>query len=226
MEEGSLFFVEADEVTVPIDSTKLYAFQRIPQKAKGLVVIAHGSGSSRFSFRDQFVARMLYEEGLGVFLMDLLTREEEAIDLQTAELRFDIPFLAKRLIEVTRWLHMAKETHALNIGYFGASTGAAAALVAAAEQSDEIQAVVSRGGRPDLAGDALTDVTAATLLIVGGNDYDVLELNQQAYNQLNGMKKLEIVPEATHLFEEAGAMEQVATLAKAWFGKYLQVAEK
>lgn len=221
MEDAFSFFVEEDEVTIPVGGATLHAFQRIPSGATGLVVFAHGSGSSRYSPRDQFVAGILHEAGLGVFLMDLLTPEEETIDNQTRELRFDIPFLAGRLNEVAEWLRQTKYAGALNIGYFGASTGASAALVAAAANSDEIAAVVSRGGRPDLAGAALGQVKAPTLLVVGGNDFQVIELNEAAYAQLRCPKRLAIVPGATHLFEEPGTLEEAANLAREWFSEHL-----
>lgn len=221
MASTSLFFRDEDELTLPIGGEKLYAFQRVPKGASGLVTIAHGSGSSRYSPRDQWIASQLYEQGLGVFLMDLLTREEEAVDRVTRELRFDIPFLAKRLIEVTRWQRAQKASADLKLGLFGASTGAAAALVAAADLGENIAAVVSRGGRPDLAGPALARVSAATLLIVGGDDLEVITLNEEAYAQLHCVKELQIVPGATHLFEEPGKLEQVAALTTTWFLKYL-----
>lgn len=192
----------------------------LPAKGKGLVIFAHGSGSSRLSPRNRYVAKALNQAGLGTLLFDLLTEEEEVVDDMTRELRFDIPFLAKRLVAVTQWLEKQGDFH---LGYFGSSTGAAAALEAASHIKGKIRAVVSRGGRPDLAIPYLSNVTAATLLIVGGNDYGVIELNQEAYAHLVGAKRLELVPEATHLFEEPGTLEQVVDLAKNWFLKYLQV---
>jgi putative phosphoribosyl transferase len=185
------------------------------------VLFAHGSGSSRFSPRNQFVARVLRKGGLATLLIDLLTSEEEKIDRRTRHLRFDINLLAGRLVGATDWLSQHPDTRDLHIGHFGASTGAAAALIAATERADVVEAIVSRGGRPDLAGPVLSQVEAPTLLIVGGNDIPVIELNQQALAQLRTEKKLEIVPGATHLFEEPGALEQVAQLARQWFQRYL-----
>ena len=192
----------------------------IPKDAVGLVVFAHGSGSSRHSPRNQMVAKYLREEGLGTLLIDLLTEKEEEIDDKTRELRFNIAFLAQRLGGITDWLRHESKTHHLKIGYFGASTGAAAALMAAAERRD-IAAIVSRGGRPDLAGDALLKVQAPTLLLVGGDDAGVIELNQQAFDLLRTKKQLEIIPGATHLFEEPGALEDVANFAGKWFSQFL-----
>jgi dienelactone hydrolase len=196
----------------------------IPEHARGIVLFAHGSGSSRHSPRNRFVARTLQEAGLATLLIDLLTAEEEAVDVETAEFRFDIGLLAQRLVGTTQWLQQHSETRALRIGYFGASTGAAAALVAAAQFPEAVTAVVSRGGRPDLANAALQQVRAATLLIVGGRDLQVLELNRQALSQLHQAEErmLEIVPGATHLFEEPGALQEVARLATAWFARHLR----
>lgn len=190
----------------------------IPVEAKGVVLFAHGSGSSRLSPRNQFVARVLQEGHLATLLIDLLTPEEEKIDELTRELRFDIPLLARRLVAIIDWL---QKTHGLSIGCFGASTGAAAALIAAAERKKVVKAVVSRGGRPDLAGNSLPEVAAPTLLIVGGNDGPVIELNEQALELLTCKKKMTIVPHATHLFEEPGTLEEVARLALEWFTKWL-----
>ena len=192
----------------------------VPPGAKAVVVFAHGSGSSRFSSRNRRVAGALHQKRLATLLMDLLTADEETLDLRTAHLRFDIALLAERLIQATEWLRNDSETGALRVGYFGASTGAGAALVAAAEVPN-VTAVVSRGGRPDLAGKALRSVKAPTLLIVGSRDEHVLELNQAALAQLQCEKKLEIIPGATHLFEEAGALDEVARLASAWFEDHL-----
>jgi putative phosphoribosyl transferase len=202
------------EVKIPIGKAVLSGELTIPSRADSLVLFAHGSGSSRLSPRNQFVARYLEKKSLGTLLFDLLTEDEEAVDETTRELRFDISFLAKRLITATDWA--IKQTP-LPISYFGASTGAAAALVAAAEKGSLIKAVVSRGGRPDLALDALPKVVSPTLLIVGGSDYGVIELNTQALARLSCLKKLEIVPGATHLFEEKGRLEIVAKLAADWF---------
>jgi putative phosphoribosyl transferase len=189
----------------------------IPENANALVLFAHGSGSSRHSPRNQFVARTLNDVGLATLLFDLLTQEEEAIDTQTRELRFNIHFLAERLVHATKWAKQQEETRDLRIGYFGSSTGGAAALVAAVDLPQDIGAVVSRGGRPDLAGEALPKVKASTLLIVGGNDDIVIELNEQARDKMRCEVKLEIIPGATHLFEEPGALEKVAQLASQWF---------
>jgi putative phosphoribosyl transferase len=192
-----------------------------PSQTTGLVVFAHGSGSSRLSPRNRYVAKILRNAGLGTLLFDLLTPEEEFEDERTGVLRFDIRLLAQRLIQATDWLINNLETSDYQFGYFGASTGAAAALIAAAEIPQRIFAVVSRGGRPDLAGSALVRVKAPTLLIVGGNDSDVIQLNQAAYAALKTEKKLEIVSGATHLFEEPGTLDQVGKLASVWFSRYL-----
>ena len=194
----------------------------IPENANALVLFAHGSGSSRHSPRNQFVARTLNDVGLATLLFDLLTQEEEAIDTQTRELRFNIHLLAERLVHAAKWAKQQEETSDLGIGYFGSSTGGAASLVAAVDLPQDIGAVVSRGGRPDLAGEALPKVKAPTLLIVGGNDDIVIELNEQARDRMRCEAKLEIVPGATHLFEEAGALEQVAKLANDWFLLHLK----
>lgn len=193
----------------------------IPEGARGIVLFAHGSGSSRHSPRNRYVAQLLNQAQLATLLVDLLTAEEEAIDLRTAQLRFDTGLLAARLAEVTDWLVQYPDTRLLQIGYFGASTGAAAALVAAAERPTAIGAVVSRGGRPDLAWRHLPRVRAPTLLIVGGDDFQVINLNRAAFAQLRCEKELVIVPGATHLFEEPGALDQVAQLAREWFQKHL-----
>ena len=195
-----------------------------PEDARGVVLFAHGSGSSRLSPRNRHVARVLNEAALATLLVDLLTPEEEAIDARTAHLRFDISLLAQRLIGATDWLADHPDTRGLRVGYFGASTGAAAALVAAAVRAAAVGAVVSRGGRPDLAGRALALVRAPTLLIVGGRDAQVLELNREAFAQLSCEKRLEIVPGATHLFEEPGALDRVALLARDWFERHLTPA--
>ena len=193
----------------------------IPPQASGVVMFAHGSGSSRHSPRNRAVARVLREGGLATLLVDLLTPEEEAVDEETAHLRFDIGLLADRLVDATDWLGEMEETRGLAVGYFGASTGGGAALVAAAQRPNAVRAVVSRGGRPDLAGAALARVWAPTLLVVGGNDHVVLDLNRQALARLRSEKRLEVVPGATHLFEEPGALEEVARLARDWFLKFL-----
>jgi dienelactone hydrolase len=193
----------------------------IPPGASAIILFAHGSGSSRLSPRNRYVAHALQSTGLATLLIDLLTPQEERENQATAHLRFDIGLLAERLLSATDWLHSAPETHSLRIGYFGASAGAGAALVAAASRPEMIGAVVSRGGRPDLAGDALARVKAPVLLIVGGNDDVVIELNQDAVARLPGEKKLEIVAGASHLFEEPGTLEQVANLAANWFTSHL-----
>lgn len=193
----------------------------IPPDAKGIVLFAHGSGSSRLSPRNRYVAHVLQRAGLATLLVDLLTPDEERQDRITAHLRFDIGLLAERLLGATSWLQSEPATRDLRIGYFGASTGAGAALVAAASLKNLIGAVVSRGGRPDLAGDALARVETPVLLIVGANDDIVIELNHRALEQLPGEKKLEIVPGASHLFEEPGTLEQVADLASKWLSSHL-----
>ena len=208
-------------VQIPIGAVALTGDLEISQNAAGLVLFAHGSGSSRHSPRNQFVARVLRAAGSGTLLFDLLTRDEEAEDAYTGHLRFNIRFLAERLAAATRWVISCAEVQQLPVGYFGSSTGGAAALVAAAALGAEVGAVVSRGGRPDLAGEALPLVKAPTLLIVGGCDEDVLRLNENAYAQLRCEKKLEVVSRATHLFEEPGALEEVARLAARWFQKHL-----
>ena len=196
----------------------------IPPNVRGMVLFAHGSGSSRHSPRNNYVADQLNEGGLATLLIDLLTGEEDEIDRRTRELRFDIPLLAGRLVGATDWLLAQDETRHLPLGYFGASTGAAAALIAAARRPDVARAVVSRGGRPDLAKDALPDVRAPTLLIVGGKDTPVIDMNKSALGRLHCQKRLEIVPGATHLFEEPGKLETVARLARDWFWRYLKEA--
>ena len=212
---------EGGYVQVTIGQTILHGNLLIPAKAVGLVAFAHGSGSGRHSPRNQYVAKLLRDSGLATLLFDLLTLEEEAEDLITGRPRFDIELLSRRLVGATDWLQSNQETRKLGLGYFGASTGAAAALVAAARKPDTIRAVVSRGGRPDLAGPVLDRVKAPTLLIVGGDDFPVIKMNREALAGLQTVKKLVIVPGATHLFEEAGALEKVAALARNWFIKYL-----
>lgn len=203
---------------IPVNAVQLEGALAVPEQAQGLVVFAHGSGSGRFSPRNTFVARILREAGLGTLLPDLLTQEEDTV----YETRFDIDLLTERLLQVTSWLGGQQRMQNLVIGYFGASTGAAAALKAAATGGSGIGAVVSRGGRPDLAGEALTQVQSPTLLIVGGNDPVVLQLNRQAYAQLQAIKHLVVLPGATHLFEEPGALEEVARLATWWFSRFLR----
>ena len=209
------------EIRIPAGRAVLSGNLKIPENAVALVLFAHGSGSSRHSPRNQFVARTLNRAGLGTLLFDLLTPEEEALDIHTREHRFNIGLLAERLVHATKWARQQEETRDLRIGYFGSSTGGAAALVAAAELPQDVGAVVSRGGRPDLAGDALPNVQAPTLLIVGGNDDIVIELNEMARDQMRCEVKLEIIPGATHLFEEQGALEHVAKLASDWFVDHL-----
>jgi dienelactone hydrolase len=189
----------------------------MPTSAKGLVLFAHGSGSGRFSPRNQYVAKLLNKAGIATLLIDLLTKEEEAVDMRTSEFRFDIDLLSERLIAATEWIKKNPSTKDLALGYFGASTGAAAALRAAAEFPEDVKAVVSRGGRPDLSMECLSKVKASTLLLVGGRDTAVLELNKQAMKNLLSEKKLEVVPGASHLFEEPGKLEEVARLSIDWF---------
>jgi putative phosphoribosyl transferase len=208
-------------VHVPAGDATLEGELVVPEQATGAVLFAHGSGSSRHSSRNKFVAEALQTAGLATLLIDLLTREEEAIDQHTAHLRFDIHLLAGRLLAATRLLVEEPSTRVLEIGYFGASTGAGAALVAAAAEPERIGAVVSRGGRPDLAGNALPQVRAPTLLIVGGRDLQVLELNRAAMARMQAETRLEIVPGASHLFEEPGTLEVVARLARDWFLPHL-----
>src|SRR3954464_11266864 len=209
------------EVQIPAERAALSGNLAIPENGIALVLFAHGSGSSRHSPRNQFVARTLNRAGLGTLLFDLLTPGEEALDIHTREHRFNISLLTERLVHATKWARQQEETRDLHIGYFGSSTGGAAALVAAAELPHDIGAVVSRGGRPDLAGDALPRVEAPTLLIVGGDDEAVLPLNREAYERLRCPRKLEVVPGATHLFAEPGALEEVARLAEEWFLRHL-----
>jgi len=193
----------------------------VPLGAKGVVLFAHGSGSSRFSPRNQYVAKEFNKARIGTLLFDLLTKEEEEEDIVTTEYRFNIDLLSERLIEATQWIKNDPQTKNLTFGYFGASTGAAAALIAAAKLPNDIAAVVSRGGRPDLAADYLSSVMAPTLLLVGGLDTVVIELNRQAMKQMSAEKKLVIIPGATHLFEEPGKLEEVAKLSTDWFLRYL-----
>ncbi|OGF12683.1 MAG: phosphoribosyl transferase [Candidatus Eisenbacteria bacterium RBG_16_71_46] len=209
------------ELTISIGDAELSGTLSGPCSPKGLVLFAHGSGSGRSSPRNRHVASMLHGFGLATLLFDLLTREEEAFDVQTAALRFDIDLLARRLIQVTDWALASPHTRGLPIGYFGASTGAAAALVAAARRGDVIRAIVSRGGRPDLAGDSLQRVRAPTLLVVGGEDRQVIELNQRASAQMVAPRRLVVLPGASHLFEEPGALDAVARLAGEWLGEHL-----
>ena len=209
-------------VTIPSGRVAINGNLTIPQKARGIVLFAHGSGSGRFSPRNTKVAREINASGIATLLIDLLTEDEEAEDTYSGEYRFNIDLLAQRLVDATAWTKKNQDTKDLAVGYFGASTGAAAALIAAAQLPTLVKAVVSRGGRPDLAGTALPSVKAPTLLIVGGDDLEVLELNKEALAQLSSEKKLTVVPGATHLFEEPGKLEQEAKLAIGWFSKYLK----
>jgi putative phosphoribosyl transferase len=206
---------------IPSGKIMLEGELSVPADATGVVLFAHGSGSSRHSPRNQFVARTIREAGVGTLLFDLLTQEEEAIDVSTGHLRFDIGLLAQRLVNATNWIMREPDTSHLRVGYFGSSTGGGAALVAAAQVGEEIGAVVSRGGRPDLAGDALPHLRSPTLLIVGELDYPVIRMNEEAYSQMRCEKELKIVPGATHLFEEPGTLEEVARLAADWFQRKL-----
>lgn len=214
------------EVSLPLPdaATALAGTLALPSGAQGIVLFAHGSGSSRHSPRNRFVARVLQEAGLATLLIDLLTAEEELIDRRTAHLRFDIGLLARRLAAAADWLQHQPETQHLALGLFGASTGAAAALVTAAARPERVRAVVSRGGRPDLADAALERVRAPTLLIVGGHDAPVIALNQAAMRRLRAPHELQIIPGASHLFEEPGALEAVARLAADWFRRHLSAA--
>lgn len=213
--------MEVPERAVQIPPSGIIGDLTIPANATGIVIFAHGTGSSRFSTRNRFVAQVLQQGGFATLLLDLLTAAEEEVDLRTRHLRFDIRLLAGRLSQTTEWLRTDSDAQSLPVGYFGASTGGGAALLAASQQPNLVKAVVSRGGRPDLAGDALTRVESPTLLIVGQRDDAVVELNERALAQLHCEKKLQIVPRATHLFEEPGALEEVARLALDWFQRYL-----
>ncbi|HTM04101.1 MAG TPA: dienelactone hydrolase family protein [Vicinamibacterales bacterium] len=212
----------ADTITIPVAGGELGADIKVPRDALGLVIFAHGSGSSRFSRRNRAVAEYLARHRFATLLLDLLTRQEDAIDARTAEYRFDIDRLGERVILAIDWARDRDELLTLPVGCFGASTGAAAALIGAAARPSAVKAVVSRGGRPDLAGAALAGVAAPTLLIVGGDDEPVIEMNREAMTHLTGAVELEIVPGATHLFEEPGTLEQVMSLASRWFEKYLR----
>jgi putative phosphoribosyl transferase len=226
-----LVWISLDEqkesmTAAPSTNTKLEGNLIVPKAAEGIVVFAHGSGSSRHSPRNQYVAQVLNNAGLATLLTDLLTREEEEVDIKTRQHRFNIDLLSKRLVAVTDWITQNPDTQKLFVGYFGASTGAAAALVAAAERGNIISAIVSRGGRPDLAGSqALKNVQAPTLFIVGEKDIQVIDMNESAMKQLDKVerKKLKIVPGATHLFEEPGTLEEVARLARGWFQCYFLI---
>ena len=209
-------------VHIDADGATLEGNLLVPRDAYGLVMFAHGSGSSRFSSRNRYVAEVLREGGLATLLLDLLTRDEELVDTRTAHIHFDMDLLAERLIGTLRWLGGQPGVSQLPVGLFGASTGGGAALVVAAREPQRVRAVVSRGGRPDLAGPALPNVEAPTLLIVGGEDRQVIELNRLAYEQMRCERRLEIVPGASHLFEEAGKLDAVSRLARDWFEEHLR----
>ena len=211
----------ACEATIPAGAVTLTGDLIVPADARGIVLFAHGSGSSRHSSRNQFVARVIRNAGVGTLLFDLLTLREEEEEKWTRHLRFNIELLAERLVGATAWIKTNEKTKDLRIGYFGSSTGAAAALIAAAQAGEQVGAVVSRGGRPDLAGAFLSQVRLPTLLIVGGLDYQVIGLHQEPFDKLQCEKEMVIVPGATHLFEEPGTLEQVASLAADWFQKHL-----
>jgi putative phosphoribosyl transferase len=221
MNDSDVRTVGEQLVSVPAGAATLEGNLRLPEEARAVVLFAHGSGSSRHSSRNRYVARVLNEAKLATLLIDLLTPDEEVFDMRTARLRFDIDLLAERLVGATDWLTQFPDTKYFRIGYFGASKGAAAALVAAAVRPDVVGAIVSRGGRPDLAGAALAQVRAPTLLIVGGEDTQVIQLNREALAQLHCEKQLVIVPGATHLFEEPGALDEVARLARDWSQRHL-----
>lgn len=220
MNERGVELIEQRTVRVPVGRNALEGDLIVPAHARGIVLFAHGSGSSRFSARNKHVAAILQESGFATLLLDLLTPNEEELDRRSGEYRFDIGRLAQRLIDAAAWLESEDATLSLPLSMFGASTGGGAALVAAAELPDRVAAVVSRGGRPDLAGDALERVVAPTLLIVGGNDEVVLELNRAALARLRAPARLAVIPGATHLFEEPGALDEVARQAAAWFETY------
>ena len=224
MTSGAVGQLSSTGVSIPVGGDSIVGDLVIPAHAAGIVIFAHGSGSGRFSSRNRFVARTLNAGGFATLLLDLLTEQEDRVDQLTAELRFDIPLLSRRVMAAVDWARADARTRELPIGLFGASTGAAAALVAAAARPGAVAAVVSRGGRPDLAGSMLEGVQAPTLLIVGGADTVVIELNRLAMERLHCTRKLSIVPAATHLFEEPGALEQVCSLASGWFEKHLQAA--
>ena len=214
-------FAAGESIVIPVTAGQIEADLRVPDRATGLVIFAHGSGSSRFSSRNRSVAEALEGHGFGTLLLDLLTREEESVDVRTQEYRFDIDLLGRRVIRATDWTQDRPDLLHLPIGYFGASTGAAAALIGAAARPQVVRAVVSRGGRPDLAVQVLSQVKAPTLLIVGGDDEPVIGMNRDAMSQMRTIAELEIVSGATHLFEEAGALEQVIDLASGWFRRHL-----
>lgn len=216
--------VQEQSVVIPAGTVRLDGDLVVPDHARGVVVFAHGSGSGRHSPRNRLVAKELQNGGIATLLMDLLTGQEERVDELSGVFRFDIDLLAGRLVAASEWLGQQEATRGMKMGYFGASTGGGAALVAAAARPGEVAAVVSRGGRPDLAGEALAGVRAPTLLIVGGNDLQVIQMNREAMEQMQCEKELQIVPGATHLFEERGALEKVARLAREWFERHFQAA--
>ena len=213
---------EENVIRIPVDSDFIEGNLRVPAGAKGVVLFAHGSGSSRFSPRNQYVANVLNNAEIATLLIDLLTKDEEEVDMRTRQFRFDIGLLTERLLSAAEWLNRNSRTRNLKLGIFGSSTGAAAALIAAAKLPGDVAAVVSRGGRPDLAMEHLAEVRAPSLFIVGGRDTVVIDLNKKAIGQVSAEKKLEFVPGATHLFEEPGKLEEVAKLATAWFLKHLK----
>lgn len=212
---------QENDLKIPVGNVVLMGNLNLPSDSKGVVLFAHGSGSGRFSPRNQYVAKEFNKAKIGTLLFDLLTSGEEEEDIMTAEYRFDIPLLANRLIGATEWLKKDPLARTCSFGYFGASTGAAAGLIAAAKLPNDVAAVVSRGGRPDLAADYLSQVKAPTLLLVGGSDIEVIELNREAMEQMTVVKKLVIIPGATHLFEEPGTLEEVAKISTSWFLRYL-----
>lgn len=216
--------IEERTVRIPAGEVVLEGTFAIPREPEGMVLFAHGSGSSRHSPRNRHVAEILQRRGLATLLLDLLTSEEEAVDIRTRHLRFDISLLAQRLVAATAWVTGQPDVRGLPIGYFGASTGGGAALVAAALRPDVVRAVVSRGGRPDLAGDALRHVRAPTLLIVGGDDAPVIAMNEEAMGRMRAEVQLEIIAGATHLFEEPGALDEVARLTADWFLQHFVAA--
>jgi putative phosphoribosyl transferase len=213
-----------ESIVIPVVEGQIAADLRVPERAIGLVIFAHGSGSSRFSSRNRAVAEFLEARRCATLLLDLLTSDEEAIDAHTREYRFDIERLGRRVVRAADWAQQRPDLKRLPIGSFGASTGAAAALIGAAERPAVTRAVVSRGGRPDLAGRALPMVKAPTLLIVGGHDEAVIEMNRDAMRQMTVPVELEIIPGATHLFEEPGTLERVMELAAAWFHRHFEGA--
>jgi dienelactone hydrolase len=215
---------DAESIVIPVAGGQIEADLRVPDGATGLVIFAHGSGSSRFSSRNRSVAEALRSNGFGTLLLDLLTREEDSVDVHTREHRFDIELLGRRVLSATDWTQDRSDLRQLPIGYFGASTGAAAALIGAAARPHVIRAVVSRGGRPDMAEEALPRVMAPTLLIVGGDDEPVIGMNRDAMRKMQTVVELEIIPGATHLFEEAGTLEQVMNLAIGWFRRHLRAS--